>query len=269
MVSRLLVCALFLAAVPVWGGQQRQLCLSCHSIHYVERGTCSDCHRGNPASERKNIAHAGLRAGKYVRFTLGDEAQNKAGEQLIVQLACRRCHVSAGRGNKLAINLDASGVRKTVGELVHSISQPVASMPKFALDDERITILINKILAGSAEHDTDKEVPSKVHFSSTGTINEDIFSKRCGSCHRTLTEHLGALGAGNSGPNLSGLFSPYYPKTFKNREDWTARNLADWLKNPRDIQRWARMQPVVLTEREMAELVAIFPVFLESSRKNK
>jgi mono/diheme cytochrome c family protein len=265
LVSRLLVCALFLAAVPVWGGQQRQLCLSCHSTHYVERGTCSDCHRGNPASERKNIAHAGLRAGKFVRFTLGDVAHKRAGEHLLGQLACRRCHVSAGRGNGLATSLDVSAARKTVGELALSIRQPVASMPKFGLDDERITMLINSLFTGSEGREMDKAVPLKVHFNNSGTKNEDIFSKKCGSCHRTLTERLGALGAGNSGPNLSGLFSQYYPKTFKNGETWTARNLGDWLKNPRDIQMWARMQPVVLTEREMAELVTIFPVSPESA----
>ena len=266
MVSRLLVCALFLLAVPARGEPQRQLCLSCHSNHYAGRGTCSDCHRGNPASERKNIAHAGLRAGKFVRFTLGDVAQQRAGERLLAQLACRRCHVSAGRGNRLATNLDSSATRKNVGELVLSIRQPVASMPKFGLDDERITTLINSIFAGSEGRTKDKTEPVKVHFNNPGNRNEDIFSKKCGSCHRTLTGRLGALGTGDSGPNLSGLFSPYYPKTFKNGDAWTARNLGDWLKNPREIQAWARMQPVVLTEKELKEFETLLLVIPEPTR---
>lgn len=258
---------MFLAAVPAWGGQQRQLCLSCHSSHYAGRGACSDCHRGNPASERKNIAHAGLREGKYVRFTLGDLAQKREGEQLMDQFACRRCHVTAGRGNGLAANLDGSAARKTAGELVLSIRHPVANMPTFGLDDERVNMLINTIFAGSEGRERETAAPAKVHFNHTGKKSEDIFSKKCGSCHRTLTERMGALGTGDIGPNLSGLFSRYYPKTFKNGEVWTPRKLSAWLKNPREIREWARMQPVEITEKEMKELETIFAVFQESTRR--
>ena len=257
---------MFLAALPAWGGQQLQLCLSCHPAHYTERGTCSHCHRGNPASERNNIAHTGLRAGKFVRFTLGEPVQKKEGEHLMYQFGCRRCHITAGRGNALASNLDGAAARKTAKELVLSIRQPVATMPKFGLDDERITMLVNMIFAGSEGRDMNKSAPVKVHFNNSGNKSEDIFSKKCGSCHRVVTGHLGALGSGDIGPNLSGLFSPYYPKTFKNRENWTSRNLGDWLKNPRAIQIWARMQPVTLNEKEMAELVAIFPVSTEPAQ---
>ena len=139
-------------------------------------------------------------------------------------------------------------------------------MPKFGLDDERITILINMIFAGSEGRGVEKAAPVKVHFNNSGNKSEDIFSKKCGSCHRIVTGHLGALGSGDIGPNLSGLLSPYYPKTFKNRENWTSHNLGDWLKNPRAIQIWTRMQPVLLTEKEMAELVAIFPVSTEPAQ---
>ncbi len=252
---------MFLAAAPAWGRPQGQLCLTCHLTHYAERGRCSDCHHGNPGSERKNIAHDGLRAGKFVRFTLGDRAEKRERDNLIDQRACRRCHVSDGRGNRLAGSLDEAAVRKTAGELAVSIRHPVATMPNFCLNEGQITSLVNAVFDGSSGRKPVETAPVKVHFSDSGNKSEDIFSKRCGSCHRTLTERLGALGTGNSGPNLSGLFSQYYPKTFKNEEDWTARNLGDWLKNPREIQVWARMQPVVLTEREMAELVAIFSVF--------
>jgi len=265
LVSCLLAFVLILLPALSWSGQQRQLCLSCHATHYAERGLCFDCHRGNPASERKNIAHSGVRAGKFVHFTLGDPAQKKEGEHLMDQLACRRCHISAGRGNALASSLDGAAARRTAQELVLSIRQPVATMPKFGLDDERITMLINMIFAGSEGRDMNKSAPVKVHFNNSGNKSENIFTKKCGSCHRLVTGHLGALGSGDIGPNLSGLFSPYYPKTFKNRESWTPHNLGDWLKKSRDIQIWARMQPVLLTEKEMAELVATFPVIPDAA----
>lgn len=170
------------------------------------------------------------------------------------ELACRRCHSSAGRGNALAANLDDTAVRKSVEELTLAIRQPVATMPKFGLDEERIVILVNMILAGSQGQEMGKAAPAKVHFNNSGKKSEDVFSKKCGSCHRILSERLGALGTGDSGPNLSGLLSPHYPKSFKNGETWTVRNLGLWLKNPREIREWSRMQPVVLTEKEMKEL---------------
>lgn len=252
--------------MQVWGGQKLQLCLSCHVPHYTGRAVCSDCHHGNPASERKNIAHSGLRAGKYVRFTLGDFSEKKEREWLMEELACRRCHVSGGRGDRLATNLDGAAVRKTAGELVLSIRHPVAAMPDFRLNDEQITTLVNAVFAGSSGRQPDNTAPVKVHFNTSGNKREDLFSKKCGSCHRTLTASLGALGTGDIGPNLSGLFSGFYPKTFRNGESWNARNLSAWLKNPREIKVWARMQPVVLTGKELKELETMLPVVPESAR---
>jgi mono/diheme cytochrome c family protein len=243
-----------MATAPAWGGQPQQLCLSCHPVHYAERGRCSDCHHGNPASERKNIAHAGLRAGRYARFTLGDGVFIKNEERLMEQLACRRCHVSGGRGNRLAVSLDEAAARKTAGELALSIQRPVANMPNFALTEEQITTLVNTIFAGSQGHDTAETAPVRVHFNASGKKRADVFSTKCGSCHRILSERLGAVGTGDIGPNLSGLFSEYYPRTFKIGEAWTIQNLSAWLKNPRETRAWARMLPVTLTEAEIKEL---------------
>lgn len=75
-----------------------------------------------------------------------------------------------------------------------------------------------------------------------------------------LSGRLGAVGTGEIGPNLSGLFSKYYPKTFRNGEAWTPRNLSAWLKNPREIRPWARMLPVALTGAEAKELESIILV---------
>lgn len=131
-------------------------------------------------------------------------------------------------------------------------------MPKFGLDEERIALLVNMILAGSQGHEIGKAAPAKVHFNNSGKKSEDVFSKKCGSCHRIITGHLGALGTGDIGPNLSGLFSRYYPKTFRHGEVWNARNLAAWLKNPRKIKESAQMQPVELTDKELSELYKLY-----------
>ena len=182
------------------------------------------------------------------------------------QLACRRCHISAGRGNRLSVTLDGAAIRKTAGELVLSIRRPVANMPNFGLDEERITMLVNAIYAGSEGRQTDEAAPVRVHFNTSGKKNPDIFSTKCGSCHRILSERLGAAGTGEIGPNLSGLFSKYYPKTFRNGEAWTAGNLNAWVKNPREIRPWARMLPVTLTETETKELQSIIIVSPESHK---
>ncbi len=266
LVSGLLIVITLVSALPAWGAPSRQLCLPCHPSHYVELGSCSHCHRGNPESERKNIAHAGLRAGKYARFTLGNAAQIKEGEQLMNQLACRRCHVSAGRGNRTAVNLDAAATRKTAGELATSIRHPVAHMPNFALDEERVTTLVNVVLAGSQGRNTDETAPVRVHFNNSGKKNTDVFSTKCGSCHRLLSLRSGAIGTGEIGPNLSGLFSEYYPKTFRNNEAWSAKNLKDWLKNPREIRPGSRMLPVTLTDAEANELESIILLSADVSR---
>ncbi len=249
--------ALFMVTVPAWGGPPRQHCLSCHSAHYEEKGKCSDCHLGNPAAGRKNIAHAGVRAGKYCRFTLGNAVQKREGEQLIEQLSCRRCHITTGRGNRLAVSLDTAAAHKTAAELALSIRRPVENMPNFVLNEELITIVVNAIYAGSLKHKTDVETPVQVHFTPSVSKEPDVFSVKCGRCHRVLSRRLGAVGTGTIGPNLSGLFSDYYPKTFKDGEAWTVRNLDVWLKNPRKIRPWSEMMPVTLTAAEMKELMEI------------
>jgi len=258
LVLQLLIIFLLAVTVPAWSTEPRQLCLSCHPAHYAERGRCADCHRGNPASGRKNIAHAGLRGGAYVRFTLGDRAVTGAGEQLVEQCACRRCHVIAGCGSHLAANLDVAAARKTPGELAASIRRPVENMPGFAFDDAQITAVVSVLYAGSQGRKQDVAAPVRVHFATSGSKRTDIFSSKCGGCHRMLSARLGAIGTGAVGPNLSGLFSGFYPKTFGNGEPWTDVHLGAWLKNPRKIRPWTRMMPVMLTEPELKELTELF-----------
>lgn len=205
-----------------------------------------------------------MRAGKYVRYTLGNVPERKEGERLIEQLACRRCHVSGGSGNRLAVSLDVAAGRRTTVELVLSIRRPVATMPNFNLNEEQMARLVNVILAGSEGRETDMTAPMKVYFKNSGKKSVDIFSEKCGGCHRILSQSLGVLGAGETGPNLSGLLSAFYPKSFRNGDGWSLPNLKGWLKNPREIKPWARMQPVAVTEGEIKKLEAILLVSPES-----
>ncbi|HEX7553713.1 MAG TPA: selenite/tellurite reduction operon c-type cytochrome lipoprotein ExtS [Geothrix sp.] len=255
------ILAVLLQTVSAVAAQTRQLCLACHPVHYVDRGVCTACHRGNPASDRKNIAHQQLIAGRYAAFTLGDGPLLREGERLLDQYACRRCHVIGGRGNRLSANLDQSVARKTPEALTVSILQPVQNMPDFHTEESRAVLLVNALLALSGRQAATPGAQRQVvHFDRTATAGKDLFSRKCGPCHRALTVRLGGVGQGDAGPNLSGLLSPHYPETFRDKGRWTVRDLGTWLKNPRKVRPGARMQPVVLTELEFRELVDILKV---------
>lgn len=185
---------------------------------------------------------------------------------MLDQLACRRCHVSNGRGNRLAANLDGSAVRKSPEELAQSIRQPVEGMPVFGLDEVRTTTLVNAILAGGQGRNTKMDVPVSVHFAAPGSRNEDVFSRKCGSCHRMLSRKLGSIGYGKSAPDLSGLFSEHYPKSHKNGAAWSADNLLTWLKNPREVRYGAMMRPVELDRNETGQLLLIFSLTPDPAR---
>jgi len=246
------------ACLPAGAGQRQQRCLTCHPSHYVAQGVCTACHRGNPDAERRNIAHQGLINGRFARFTLGDVAEVRKGKRLMEQLACRRCHVSGNRGNRLATNLDAAASQKAPEELVAAIRTPAQAMPDFRLPEDRLIDVVTAILANARGQKPGlRERPLVVHFDSAKNDKKDIFNRSCGGCHRALTAKLGAIGHGDIGPNLSGLLSPYYPESFATGKPWTRTHLARWLKNPRSVRSWARMPPVALTDREFGELLQI------------
>ena len=267
LVFRLLIAIMVMGAMPVWGGENRQLCLACHTPHRA--GYCTSCHLGNPASARKNIAHAGLREGKYTRFLTMDAGQRKAGEALLTQYGCRRCHVSAGQGNKMAASLDNAAMLRTPRGMAYSIRYPVAHMPNFALDDAQITAMINRILAGAKTGVQSRFEPVSVHFTATGIKKSDIFSKKCGLCHRVLSSRIGAVGKGDVGPNLTGLFSPHYPKKTESEKMWRAQELRRWLNNPRAVVSGTRMQPVIVTESELRELETIITLPVDTLVNNQ
>lgn len=249
----LAICLLF--CLPALAGQKQQLCLTCHPSHFTGQGSCTACHRGNPGAGRKNIAHHGLINGRFARFTLGDVEEVRKGKRLMEQLACRRCHVSGGRGNRLAMDLDVASLQKTPVELVTSIRNPAQAMPDFRLPEERLIDVVTTILANAqGQKKNTLEKPFIVHFHHLENSRKDVFTRKCGECHRALTVKLGTIGHGDNGPDLSGLLSPYYPKSYGNSGPWTRTHLARWLKNPRAVRPWAIMRPVVLTDQEIAEL---------------
>jgi cytochrome c2 len=132
-------------------------------------------------------------------------------------------------------------------------------MPRFHLTDSQIADLTAALLSGErVAEPRGVKTPETVHFEPAGKKEQHGFQRLCGGCHRVLSMHHGGLGGGDVGPNLSGLFSPFYPKTAKDNGPWTETELKRWLKNPRQIRPYALMQPVEVTQRERGELVKQF-----------
>ena len=255
-----LILIICLICPPVFGGQKNQQCLTCHQVHFAERGSCAFCHAGNPESERENIAHYRLIKGKFASYKFFDDAALRNGQLVLEQFACRRCHVSAGKGNNLAANLDSLLKTRSPEEIVDAILKPVLGMPDFKVSKQQVVMLVNAILDGAKEKRGNQDSRYIVHFKESKGVRDDIFSKKCGACHQALTAHHGVLGVGKTGPNLSGLLSPWYPKTFKNSVEWNRERLQYWLKNPRNVRSNAGMQPVTLSEAEFKQLVDILAI---------
>jgi cytochrome c2 len=234
-------------------------CLDCHPAHYVETADCIQCHRGYPGTKRIEIAHYRLIAGRFASFGFPGSLVVKRGEQQLTESACRRCHISGGRGNRLATNLDRSLLNSSPGELLQAIREPVLFMPRFNFTEAQMVAVVNAILAGAATLEPpEKEVPQVVHFSDDFLTRTDPFSKHCDRCHRLLTHNQGGMGWGDIGPNLSGLFSENYPLNFGKGERWSAKNLQDWLNNPLKFRPLTQMAPLKLTPEELLQLDLIF-----------
>ncbi|KAA0888350.1 selenite/tellurite reduction operon c-type cytochrome lipoprotein ExtS [Oryzomonas rubra] len=258
MVALLSSLTVFLCLLlPAWGCQGAQ-CLNCHPHHYRERGTCTGCHRGNPASKRKNVAHHLLIPGRYAHFTMGKTPAVAQGNRLVEQLACRRCHVIGGKGNRLATPLDSLLATRPPGEITAAILSPAQGMPDFKLDEAQVVVIVNALFAevGKGEKQG-RELPLVVHFEKADKPVGDVFSRKCGPCHRMLTMRHGLLGAGTIGPNLSGLLTPFYPSTYAGTKRWTEEHLVLHLHNPRQVSPHTLMQPIVLNTGELRDLKAI------------
>lgn len=252
-----LLTALALAAALAGPARAEVGCLGCHSVHRAELGPCVGCHGGHPGTHRQAVAHAGLVPGRLAHFTLAGSPVTDRGVKLLDALGCRRCHGTAGRGNRLAADLDRS-VQGRAAETLAALGKPAQRMPDFRLADPDAEALVNALLLGARQAPPPPgEVPTLVHLS-VAAPEEDPFTRRCGPCHRALTPARGALGTGRTAPDLSGLFTPFYPGAFREGEPWTPATLEKWLENPRRTRPWALMAPVRFEpEGERAEAVRL------------
>ena len=252
-------------------------CIQCHptfhqknlskflikQCRYEKSGKCVKCHRGNPLSNRKNIAHSNLIPGRFALFTIPENPIVKIGYELIREMGCRRCHQINHKGNVLASNLDLSYKTTCPEILFHAIQNPSVFMPKFYFSQKNIKILVNTILAFGANNDFQlKNAFETVHFEIKNhkTDKTNIFNIHCGSCHRILTKEYGPLGKGDIGPNISGLFSNIQievkGKSSKGKV-WNCNKLKLWLNNPRNIRPATEMQPVKLNNMEFTGILNI------------
>lgn len=233
-------------------------CLRCHQPHYAASGSCVACHRGDPRSDRLAIAHRDLIRGRFSWFALAGSQPLVRGEKLLESFACRRCHNTGGKGNRLASDLDRLPAGTAPEKIFDSIRSQALFMPDFRCDDRQITDLVNAVLAGGSKAKRKGgETPQVVHFEEVKRDGENAFEKQCGPCHKLLTGTAGALGKGDIGPNLSGLFSEHYPATFTDKRSWTAQRLKKWLENPRKIREGTQMRPIALKKDELERLLAI------------
>jgi cytochrome c2 len=183
-------------------------------------------HGGKPAAERKEIAHHRLITGRAAEH---------------------------GSGNRLATNLDRIAWKRDQGELASSIAKPVENMPRFGLDGGQTEAVIAYLLRsadpklGTATY--------RVRFSKREAARDSVFETQCGGCHRALGAAR-PLGRGSAGPNLSGVFTTFFPPSAPSSRPWTPVTLERWLENPRALRPRTAMRPVHLGARD-------FRIFVE------
>lgn len=136
--------------------------------------------------------------------------------------------------------------------LARSIAEPVKNMPRFGLDKRKTEAVIAYLLR-SAGPELSVET-YRVRFSRRGISRDSLFETKCGGCHRSLAAQ-GPLGRGLAGPNLSGLFTSFYPVTARGNRPWTRAALEKWLENPRAQRPATTMRPVPLEPRDLMRLV--------------
>ncbi|MBJ6752309.1 selenite/tellurite reduction operon c-type cytochrome lipoprotein ExtS [Geomonas anaerohicana] len=257
-----LLAALALLAAPVAAQAGAPSCLKCHSAHFRALGSCVTCHAGDPRSERLSIAHHDLVPGRFAWFAVPGSVVTQRGRDLMENYACRRCHTSAGKGNRLAADLDHLPAGTTAQVISDAVGNPALLMPQFHFTERQKAELVNAVLVGAREAAgkggrRQGESPQVVHFQDGDAGRDNVFERRCGACHRLLTRTWGGLGRGSIGPNLSGLLTEFYPRTAPNRSAWNQAALEKWLENPRKSREQTQMRPVVLQEGELAKLVSM------------
>lgn len=252
----LLLTALFFLGISASGNaQENNLCVDCHKSHYTDIAGCVTCHRGIPETRRKDLAHQNLIKGKYAKFLISGYQQRQNGVDLIKASGCRRCHRIGRKGNTLSVDLVSSVENLEVKEIVKAIKKPSEFMPDFNFTSEQITSIINGLFYLSFTNEkTDTNFTQVVHIN---TVKSNIFSKECGGCHKMISPERGSVGGGFVAPNLSGLFTKYYPGEIDGKR-WNAKVLKKWLNNPRSLKNNALMPVLELTEQEYTEIKKTF-----------
>lgn len=126
-------------------------------------------------------------------------------------------------------------------------------MPRFALSPIQIERAIAFLLYSA---DPAIALPTyRVHFIRAQSGSEIFFDQQCGGCHRALLA-TGPAGRAAVGPNLTGLFTPFYPPTAPGNRPWTPDALRKWLRNPRAIRASTTMPPIPVDEHRWPKLVA-------------
>lgn len=240
-----------LAAAAAAATRDAPACLACHDTrHYARFGTCTGCHRGDARARREKVAHAGLLRGPAATWSIPGVGSVRDGEWLRDRLGCRRCHVTGGAGNALALSLDAIVWRREQDALRQSIQQPATFMPDFGLATWQVDRLIAVLLRDGDRGG--REERYLVRFRPEGEPRPGgAFALKCGPCHRALTPE-GPLGVGSAGPNLSGLLSGLYPRT--DGRAWDRARLERWVRNPRAEKPGTTMAPVEVSPDELKQI---------------
>jgi cytochrome c2 len=197
-------------------------------------------------------------------FTIPGSVRVEEGKRVAERFGCRRCHRLGEKGTRLATDLDRLA-GDDPSRLFEAIRQPVLFMPDFRFDDRRTADVVNAVMAFAATSPEKRAeaAPQVVHFETVRVKGDNLFVTKCGGCHRLLTPREGGLGTGTVAPNLSGLFTPFYPTPHKPGEPWTPERLGRWLDNPRAVRPGTLMSPVPLNKEEKAKLFPLLLVDLE------
>ncbi|HIZ89356.1 MAG TPA: c-type cytochrome [Candidatus Mucispirillum faecigallinarum] len=226
-------------------------CISCHENVCSDKPyTCTTCHRGESTTMRKDIAHYKLISGKYASFTDKSSPKTQKGIELIKDAACTRCHNIGTSGATLASDLNSAVKRLTTDELIKAIKEPVINMPNFQFSNQDIENLITGLYYYTIPQNS-KSITQVVHFQGD-TGGNDIFQKKCGTCHKALTS-AGALGNSDDAPNLSNLTNSY--PDYLNGSSWNKDLLNKWLTNPRNLKKYAVMPIIELTDEEKSAII--------------
>jgi len=228
-------------------------CTKCHKPHYSEVGTCSACHRGEMRSSRENVSHAGLLTAKYSAFYI-DKKAVAAGERIVTDSACRRCHNIGADGGTAAADLNASAMKYTGEYLDDKIKNVNEYMPDFHFTDGERRVVILYLLNAASKQPKKVSEPYVAYITPS---KKGAFEKHCGGCHRMITRIGGGKGTGNEAANLSGLLTEYFVSSVLpvGEKHWTEKRLKEWLKNPRSINKLAVMPPVRITDAELDKVI--------------